>query len=282
MNEIIRTTDFLNSGRANKIGLFNPVAINKDGTFLSKIRDSFTLTISKYLDTAGVTIDEFSTRNKKMLSDVENLSESEKESALMSSYKDMQTHLYLFAKNELNAARDFKNLLDQKDYYSSVLSGADPNTDYRDEAQYLYETFGNDEFTDKDYLQMRLEDTQKRINGYLDHSHKMGEQMKAVGFIGIYASGFIAAGGDAEKVTALLDNPDTLNALKDNLKSRTEENYIQKSEEAVEIYESYSKGLADIMESYYIEKSEQNAKSHNNPKSFLFLIEQIRDKYNLL
>jgi hypothetical protein len=273
--------NFFNSGRADKIGLFSPPSINNESSFLTKIRDSFTLTVSDYLDKDFISINDFSKKNEEMLDNIEKLPEKEKENALTSSYKEMQTHLYLFAKNELNSARDFKTLLEQKDYYSSVLSGKDPNTDYRDEAQYLYESFGNDEFTDKDYLQMRLDDTQRRIDGYLDSKHKMGEHMKSVGFINIYASSYIAAGGDGEKVTALLDNPDTLNKLKENLKSRTEENFIEKSKEAVDIFESYSKGLADIMEDYYSEKSEQNGRPRHAPKSFLLMIQQIRDSYKI-
>jgi hypothetical protein len=273
--------NFLNLGKADKIGLFSPPSFNKHNSFLTKIRDSFTLTVSDYLDKDGITINEFSNKNKQMLSSIEKLPEKEKESALNASYKDMQTHLYLFAKNEMNSARGFKRLLEQKEYYSSALSGEDPNTDYRDEAQYLYKSFGNDEFTDKDYLQMRLDDTQERINSYLDNSRKRGEYMKSVGFIDVYASGYIAAGGDGERVTALLDNPDTLNKLKDNLKSRTEENYIEKSKEAVEIYESYSKGLADIMEDHYNEKSEQNGRPHHAPRAFLLMIQQIKDSYKI-
>jgi hypothetical protein len=271
--------NFLNLGRTDKIGLFSAPSLNGDSAFMNKIRDSFTLTVSDYLDKDGVSTDEFSNKSKQMLDNIENLPENEKESALNASYKEMQTHLYMFARNELNGARDFNNLLEQKDYYSSVLNGEDPNTDYRDEVQYLYETFGNDNFTDKDYLQMRLDDTQKRIDSYLDHSQKMGEHMKAVGFIGIYASGYIAAGGDGEKVTALLDNPETINKLKDNLKSRTEENYIEKSKEAVEIYRSYSEGLTDIMEDYYSEKSNQKVNPSHNSKAFLLMIEQIKDNY---
>ncbi|MDR0947359.1 MAG: hypothetical protein LBM87_06430 [Ruminococcus sp.] len=274
--------NFLNLGKADKIGLFSPDQNGDSNSFLKKIRDSLTITASDFLERDGISIDDFTKQNREMLSKIENLPENEKESVLMNSYKDMQTHLYLFAKNELNGAKDFKKLLEQKDYYSSVLSGAEPNTDYRDEAQYLYATYGNDEFTDKDYLQMRLDDTQRRIDRFINNSHQRSEHMKGIGFIDVYASSFIAAGGDSEKVTNLLDNPETINALKDNFKSRTEENYIQKSEEAVGIYESLSKGLEEIMQEYQDKKAaEHGTKPQKTYGAFLLLIRQIKDNYSI-
>lgn len=161
------------------------------------------------------------------------------------------------AANE-NAVEEFKSLEEEKAYYQGVLT--DKNNVYRENGQYLLSGKATGEIISKDDVKSALDDVQSRIDSLIknDDSDSSSQKKDIISDLYSYNASVFAAATGKSSDALKFGNNDSIFGMWD----RTEENFLDEAQKAIDELDSRSKGLDNALSEFETTLEDKGINTH--------------------